>query len=284
LNDVHEGHIHNNLESLGWNGLISLKRKLYGQIKELTNNIIDIERNQLRFVNGNIYKEKNVLTNLIQRSKQIRTEIQTNNSQLFSLSEKISQSKNFLGMMEYRIPSEKEEELIQILQFNQKLLDNKEYKNERQRNGILTSVKDVSMKIEAIKAVKTIKDQLSRFRTESDNISKSLRILDEEQISLQTKIAEINNNLDRLFDAKRHLASDHEKHLNEYNETIIQLDRINTRLNVMAEMRQKQRQEYGHGLPDDALFKVKETAKKKLESGSKLTFEELKLLYSDKGQ
>jgi uncharacterized coiled-coil DUF342 family protein len=187
-------------------------------------------------------------------------------------------------MMEYRIPSEKEEELIQILQFNQKLLDNKEYKNERQRNDILTSVKDVSMKIEAIKAVKTIKDQLSRFRTESDNISKSLRILDEEQISLQTKIAEINNNLDRLFDAKRHLSSDHEKHLNEYNETIIQLDRINTRLNVMAEMRQKQRQEYGHGLPDDALFKVKETAKKKLESGSKLTFEELKLLYSEKGQ
>jgi uncharacterized coiled-coil DUF342 family protein len=52
----------------------------------------------------------------------------------------------------------------------------------------------------------------------------------------------------------------------------------------MAEMRQKQRQEYGHGVPNDALFRVKETAKKKLESGSKLTFEELKLLYSEKGQ
>ncbi|MFL6397906.1 MAG: hypothetical protein ACJ706_12260 [Nitrososphaeraceae archaeon] len=284
MNDAHEGHIHNNLESLGWDELVSLKRKLYSHIKELTNNIIDIERNQLRFVNENIHKERNVLNNLIQRSKQIRTEIQTNNSQLFSLSEKISQSKNFLGMMEYRIPSEKEEELIQILQFNQKLLDDKEYKNERQRNDTLTLVKDASMKIEAIKAVKTIKDQLARFRTESDNISKSLRILYEDQISLQTKIAESNNNLDRFFDSKRHLSSDHEKYLNEYNETIIQLDRINARLNVMAEMRQKQRQEYGHGLPDDALFKVKETAKKKLESGSKLTFEELKLLYSEKGQ
>jgi uncharacterized coiled-coil DUF342 family protein len=284
LIDAHEGQGHNNMESLGWDELVSLKRKLYSHIKELTNNIIDIERNQLRFVNENIHKEKNVLNNLIQRSKQIRTEIQTNNSQLFSLSEKISQSKNFLGMMEYRIPSEKEEELIQILQFNQKLLDDKEYKNERQRNDTLTLVKDASMKIEAIKAVKTIKDQLARFRTESDNISKSLRILDEEQISLQTKIAESNNNLDRFFDSKRHLSSDHEKYLNEYNETIIQLDRINARLNVMAEMRQKQRQEYGHGLPDDALLKVKETAKKKLESGSKLTFEELKLLYSEKGQ
>ena len=45
----------------------------------------------------------------------------------------------------------------------------------------------------------------------------------------------------------------------------------------MSEMREKQRQEYGHGLPSDALFKVKETAKKKLESGSKLSFDELKL-------
>ena len=283
MNGVHEGHIHNNLESLGWEELVSLKRKLHSNIKELTNNIIDIERNQLRLVNENIHREKNVLNNLIQRSKQIRTEIQTNNSQLFSLSEKISQSKNFLGMMEYRIPYEKEEELIQISQSNQKLLDDKEYKNERQRNEILTLVKDASMKIEAIKAVKTIKYQLSRFRTESDNINKSLIMLDEEQVSLQTKIAECNNILDRLFDSKRHLSLNHEKHLNEYNETIVQMDGINARLNMMAEMRQKQRQEYGHGLPDDALFKVKETAKKKLEAGSKLTFEELKLLYSEKG-
>jgi uncharacterized coiled-coil DUF342 family protein len=115
-------------------------------------------------------------------------------------------------------------------------------------------------------------------------MSKSLLILDKERISLQTRIAEINNNLDRLFDSKRSLSSDHEKYLNEYNEIITQLDKINSRLNLMSEMRQRQRQEYGYGLPDDALFRVKETAKKKLQSGSKLTFEELKLLYSEKGQ
>jgi uncharacterized coiled-coil DUF342 family protein len=284
LNDVHEEQVRNNLESMRWDELVSLKRKLHSHVKELTNNMIDIERSQLRSINENIHKEKNILNNLVQRSKQIRTEIQTNNSQLFSLSEKISQSKNFLGMMEDRMPPEKEEELIQTLQFNQKILDGKEYKNERQRNEILTLVKDVSMKIEAIKAVKTINDQLLGLKTESDNISKSLRMLDEERISLQTKIAESNNNLDRLFDSKRRLSSDHQRYLNEYNETIIQLDKINARLNLMAEMRQKQRQEYGHMLPDDALFRVKETAKKKLESGSKLTFEELKLLYSEKGQ
>src|ERR671918_2511708 len=106
-----------------WDELVSLKRKLYNHVKE----------------------QKNILNNLVQRSKQTRAETQTNNSQLFSLSEKISQSKNFLGMMEDRIPSEKEEELIRTLQFNQRILNNKEYKNERQRNEILTLVKDVSM-------------------------------------------------------------------------------------------------------------------------------------------
>ena len=284
MNGAREGQNPNNLESLGWEELVALKRKLYSNIKELTTLIMDIERNQLRFVNENIYKEKNILNNLIQRSKQIRIEIQTNNSKLFSLSEKILQSKNFLGMMESRIPSEKEEDLVKILQFNQKLLDSKEYKNERQKNEILTLVKDALMKIEAIKAVKVIQDQLSGFRRESDNINKSLRILDEEQMSLQTQIVESNSILDKLFDSKRQLSSDHEKHLKEYNEALNKLDRVNARLNVMAEMRQKQRQEYGRGYPNDALFKVKEIAKKKLESGSKLTFEELKLLYSEKGQ
>ena len=58
-------------------------------------------------------------------------------------------------------------------------------------------------------------------------------------------------------------------YLKKYNETITQLDIINARLNIMAEMRKQQRQEYGQGLPNDALFKVKETAKKSLASGSK---------------
>ncbi len=50
----------------------------------------------------------------------------------------------------------------------------------------------------------------------------------------------------------------------------------------MSEMRKKQREEYGYDLPSDALFKVREEARKKLEAGSKLSFEELKLLYGEK--
>lgn len=283
IDDAYDDRIRN-LESLGWDELVSIKRRLSGHIKELTNNLIDVERDQFRSINDSIHKEKNILNGLLQRSKQIRTEIQNNNSQLFSVSEKISQSKNFLGMMEYRLPAEKEDRLLQILQSNQELLDLKRYRNEREKNEILTLVKDASMKLEAIKAIRIIRDQLSGLGSESETISKSLKLLEEELQTVQMKIAESNNSIDSLFDSKRRLSADREKYLNKYNETAAGLEKVNARLNLMSEMREKQRQEYGHGLPSDALFKVKETAKKKLESGSKLSFDELKLLYSEKGQ
>lgn len=283
IDDAYDDRIRN-LESLGWDELVSIKRRLSGHIKELTNNLIDVERDQFRSVNDSIHKEKNVLNGLLQRSKQIRTEIQNNNSQLFSVSEKISQSKNFLGMMEYRLPAEKEDRLLQILQSNQELLDLKRYRNEREKNEILTLVKDASMKLEAIKAIRIIRDQLSGLGSESETISNSLKLLEEELQTVQMKIAESNNSINSLFDSKRRLSADREKYLNNYDETAVGLEKVNARLNLMSEMREKQRQEYGHGLPSDALFKVKETAKKKLESGSKLSFDELKLLYSEKGR
>jgi uncharacterized coiled-coil DUF342 family protein len=283
IDDAYDDRIRN-LESLGWDELVSIKRRLSGHIKELTNNLMDVERDQFRSINDSIHKEKNILNGLLQRSKQIRTEIQNNNSQLFSVSEKISQSKNFLGMMEYRMPAEKEDRLLQILQSNQELLDLKRYRNEREKNEILTLVKDASMKLEAIKAIRIIRDQLSGLGSESETISKSLKLLEEELQTVQMKIAESNNSINSLFDSKRRLSADREKYLNKYNETAAGLEKVNARLNLMSEMREKQRQEYGHGLPSDALFKVKETAKKKLESGSKLSFDELKLLYSEKGQ
>jgi len=283
IDDAYDDRIRN-LESLGWDDLVSIKRGLSGHIKELTNNLIDVERDQFRSVNDSIHKEKNILNGLLQRSKQIRTEIQNNNSQLFSVSEKISQSKNFLGMMEYRLPAEKEDRLLQILQSNQELLDLRRYRNEREKNEILTLVKDTSMKLEAIKAIRIIRDQLSGLGSESETISKSLKLLEEELQTVQMKIAQSNNSINSLFDSKRRLSADREKYLNKYNETAAGLEKVNARLNLMSEMREKQRQEYGHGLPSDALFKVKETAKKKLESGSKLSFDELRLLYSEKGQ
>ena len=273
-----------NVESLGWDDLVSMKRKLSTKIKDLTSNLMDIENNQFRIMNDTIREQKNNLNNLMQQSKQIRIKIQNQNSELLSISEKVSQSKNFLSTMEYRMPAEKEDELLQTMQDCQNLLDQQSYRSEREKNEILTLTKDASMKLEAIKVITTVKSQLSKLYTESDNINKSLKELYEQESLTQVKVAEADDMVYKLVSSKRNLSSNHEEFLIEYDRIISQLDIVNARLNVMAEMRERQRQEYGRGLPNDALFKVKETAKKKLDSGSKLSFDELKLLYGEKNE
>jgi uncharacterized coiled-coil DUF342 family protein len=269
------------IENLGWDDLVTLKRRLSGRLKELSEKVIDIERNRFRSVNNSIHVEKNNLNNFLERTKQIRSEVQSKNSQLLSISEKISQSKDFLSMMESRVSSDVEGHLFQSLSMLQKTLDEKRYKSPREKNEILSSIKETSMKIEALKAIRIIKDQMREFDKESENLRNSINLLDEEHRSLQRKISEINNIIDELFDLKRQLPAEREIYLKEYNEDLLQLEKINGRLDYMASMRKRQREEYGKALPKDTLFKLKEEAKKKMDSGSKLSLEELKLLFGD---
>lgn len=269
------------IESLGWDDLVNLKRRLSGRVKELSEKIIDIERNRFRSINNNIHVEKNNLNNLLERTKQIRYEVQSKNSQLLSISEKISQSKDFLSMMESRVSSDVEGNLFQSLDMLQKALDEKRYKSLREKNEILSSIKETQMKIEALKAVRVIKDQMREYDKESENLRNSLKLLDEEHRLLQQKISEVNNIIGHLFDLKRQLPAEREIYLKEYNEDLLQLEKINGRLDYMASMRKRQREEYGNALPKDTLFKLKEEAKKKMDSGSKLSLEELKLLFGD---
>jgi uncharacterized coiled-coil DUF342 family protein len=269
------------IENLGWDDLVNLKRRLSGRVKELSEKIIDIERSRFRSINNNIHVEKNNLNNLLERTKQIRYEVQSKNSQLLSISEKISQSKDFLSMMESRVSSDVEGNLFQSLDMLQKALDEKRYKSLREKNEILSSIKETQMKIEALKAVQVIKDQMREYDKESENLRNSLKLLDDEHRLLQQKISEVNNIIGRLFDLKRQLPAEREIYLKEYNEHLLQLEKINGRLDYMASMRKRQREQYGNALPKDTLFKLKEEAKKKMDSGSKLSLEELKLLFGD---
>jgi uncharacterized coiled-coil DUF342 family protein len=270
------------VESLGWNDLVAQKRKLAGELKELTDKIIDIDRNQLHSISDTIKEQRSFVEAHTERMKQIRSEVDRRNSDLLSVSEKLSQSKNFLSMMEARLPSEKEEDLQAIVQKNQDIINAKDYKSEREKNEILSRIKDAAMKLEAIKATRTIKEKLSQLMEESATINNGIKQLNEERNLLRTKIDKINVALDKLYESKRKLASEHESYLTRYDFIAKQFDAINARLDAMSEMRRKQRKEYGYVVQSDALFKVKEEAKKKLRAGSKLSFEELKLLYGEK--
>ena len=270
------------LKSLGWDELIALKRRLAGELKELTDKIVEIDRNQFHTVTGNIREQRSALDTHTGRLKQIRPEVEVLNAELMAVSEKISKSKNFLSMMEARLPSEKEEDLRVTVQKNQAMVDAKDYRSERDKNEIQSRVKEAAMKIEAIKATRMVSEQLSQLMQDSARIGSAIRQLEEERDLRRERLSEINAGLDKLYDSKRKLAPERDVLLGKYDDLAKQFDAINARLDAMSEMRKKQREEYGYGLPSDALFKVKEEARKKLEAGLKLSFEELKLLYGEK--
>jgi uncharacterized coiled-coil DUF342 family protein len=280
LSSVDQNPVHD-LESLNWDDLLSLKRSQLNQIKDLTDKIIDIEKNRFRLINENIQQEKNKLVNMTTRLAQIRTEMNSNNSQLLTISEKISKSKNFVSIMGNRLPSDTEVDLARILESSQKLVDEKRYKNERQKNEALSVMSDASMKLEAIKAIRAVNEQLIDLKAQAEEIKKILKILENEGTTLQTQIAGTHNKIDKLFVSKRKQAAEHQSCLKDYDEFLSTLDSVNSRLDAMAQWRKRQRQEYGYRPGDDALFKVKESAKKKFEAGAKLSFEELKLLYDE---
>jgi uncharacterized coiled-coil DUF342 family protein len=270
------------LDSLGWDELVAQKRKVAAELKGITDRLVDIDRKQFHAIIGAIKSQKTALDSITERLKQLKTEVDKHNLDLLSVSEKISQSKNFLSMMEGRLPAENEEYLHSIVTSNQALIDSKDYKSEREKNEILSRVKDASMKIEAIKAVSTIKEQYNVLVKQSNDIGATVKTLNDERDTLRVRTAETNLEIDKLYDSKRKLAAERDSCLAEYEELAKRFDLINTRLDEMSAMRKRQREEYGYNLPSDALFKVKETAKKKLESGSKLSLDELRLLYSEK--
>jgi uncharacterized coiled-coil DUF342 family protein len=269
------------VQNLNWDDLVSLKRSLLKQINDLTNKIIDIENAQSPIINENIKQEKNKITSMTKRLVQNRTEMNSNNSQLLMVSENISKSKNFVSTMGPRIPSESELDLVRILESSQRLVDEKRYKNEREKNETLSVMNDASMKLEAIKAIRAVNQQIVDLNTKAEEIKKILKNLDNEMQMLQTEIADTRYRLEKLFEAKRQQAAERQSYLDDYDKFLSSLDSVNSRLDVMSQWRRRRRHEYSHPPRDDAVFKVKESAKKKFEAGAKLSFEELKLLYED---
>jgi len=280
LSSVDQNPVHD-LESLNWDDLVSLKRSLLRRIKDLTDKIIDIEKNQFRLVNENIQQEKNKVANMTKRLAQIRTEMNSNNSQLLTISESISKSKNFVSTVLPRLPAENELDLVRIIESCQISVNKKMYKNEREKNENLAVMNDASMKLEAIKAIRAVTEQLADLNTKAEEIKIILKILDTENKTLQPKIADIHNKIDKLFENKRRQAAEHQSYLKDYAEFLATLDRINSRLDSMAQWRKMHYHEHGYRHGEETMLKVKESAKKKFEAGAKLTFEELKLLYGE---
>ena len=270
------------LQSLAWDDLVALKRRLTSDLKQHSDRLIQIDRKDIHSIQQAIRESRGMLDGTSEKSRHIHEDIRRLNGELLTASERISQSKNFLSLMEARLPAETEEELASLVLSVQAAIEAKQYKNEREKSELLSKSKDATMKIDAIKAIRSVKEQLAADSQAVSKIRDTLNRLSDEDKGLREVIVKSNKELDDLYNSKYAVSGERDSLIADYDRLLKELEAVNLRLDEMSEMRKRQRQEYGYALPTDALFKVKETARKKLEAGDKLSFEELKLLYEDK--
>lgn len=270
-----------NIMSLGWNDLVLLKRKLSSSLRNTTQNIINIDTNKLPRINQQIYEEKTALYGLITKSKRNQMDIKAANAELLALSEKISQSKNFLGIMQNRLPRETEDSLVHVVKVNESLIHEGKYRSTREKDLILSIIRDATMKIEAIKAFRTIRAQLQQLESHSELTTNSLLMLNDESQSLQQEISRCKKRIQTSFDSKHQIVAERSACLSEYNDMSLQLEKLNAQMDLAADQRRRQRQEQIRPVHDMNISKAKELARKKLQSGAKLSLEELRLLYDE---
>jgi chromosome segregation ATPase len=267
---------------LGWEALVALKRKLSSDLKKITDEVNDIDEIKSRKISAEIRDLKQTKETILEKIRDMTGKIEQKNSELLDVSAKMSQSKDFLSILENRLPKENESELLFQIQTYQAQVDAKDFKTTHEREEIVSKIKEMAMKVEALKAARMVRNQFESMQQISASLSAAVRDYNATLHSIKAEALAVNDQLDKLYEAKRQLQSERERLVSRYDETMREFETVNSKLDAMSDMRKKQRIEYGYNLPNDALFKVKENAKKKLEAGAKLTFEELKLLYGDK--
>jgi chromosome segregation ATPase len=142
----------------GWTDLIASKRSLSRELRELTTQVINIDSTISELGLG-MKAEKAEVRDYVNRINALRENIANFNRELIQTSEKISQSKGFLTIMQKRLPKEDADTLQAELNTCRTELDNNAKKSEIKRNDALERYKIMTMALEAIKAVKAVNEQ-----------------------------------------------------------------------------------------------------------------------------
>jgi chromosome segregation ATPase len=228
--------------------------------------------------------EKAEVRDYVNRINALRENIANFNRELFQTSEKISQSKGFLTIMQNRLPKEDADTLQAELNTCRTELDNNAKKSEIKRNDALERYKIMTMALEAIKAVKAVNEQCLALREHSKNLTVTIARANYEISQLESNIAQNNNAIERLISSKAAIQEKRESMMLQYNKVLAHLESVNRRLDSIAKTGRKlnipssylsQSKNY------DLISEFKQGAQRKLKAGEKLTLDELRMVFEE---
>jgi chromosome segregation ATPase len=266
-----------------WANLIASKRSLSKELRELTTQVIKVDSTISELGLG-IKAEKAKVRDYVNRINSLRENIANFNTELFQISEKLSQSKGFLTLMQNRLPKEDEDTLQAELNTLKTELDSNTKKSEIKRNETLERYKRITMALEAIKAVTTVNEQCLALREHSKNLTVTIAKTNDEISRLEFNIAQNNTAIDQFTTSKAAIQEKRESIMLQYNKVLGHLEDVNTRLDSIAKMGRQLNipaSYLSRSKSYDLMSEFKHSAQKKLKAGEKLTLDELRMVFQE---
>ena len=276
---------HNNSPNTGnqWADLVANKRLFAKELREITDKIVEAD-DTISDYEQNIKTKKNETKDCLHKIILFKEDLRNFNSELLAVSDKISQSKGFLSVVEKRLPKDDEAELIENMRKLKEKIDSPDFQS---KNDMLEQYRNASMNLEAVKAVRTVREQITKLVDDSKNLSNLIMKVEAEMISLEARISQNQVAIEKISSSKNSIQETREILMAEYNNVLSSLDGVNKKLDLLATDRKKlsatrqggyysSRDEY-----DTSMIEFKQSAHRKMMAGEKLTLDELRIIFQE---
>jgi uncharacterized coiled-coil DUF342 family protein len=267
-----------------WTELVSSKRQYSQELRDLSEKIIEVD-NTSRDLSNDIRTERTNLKESVRKINLSKEKISVLNSELSKVSEDLSKSKSFLTIMESRLPKEDEQTLMAKLLELRSKIDRNPTESQYIKNEMLERYKMISMSLEALKAVKMVKDQVLRLKLDSKNLNDRIVRAEQEVSNLQSMINEQIISVDKMVASKALLHEKRQFIMSQYNQSVDLLEKVNTRLDSLASERkafsESRSNQSSSNKYKNLLRDFREKAQEKYKAGEKLTLDELRMAFED---
>ncbi|MGE0242946.1 MAG: coiled-coil protein [Nitrososphaeraceae archaeon] len=195
-------------------------------------------------------------------------------------------------------------QLTKTLEQLERDIQTKKLSKEEERK-LVTRSKEIATKLYAMKVIHKKEDHFRTISSQYGNLKSKINEIFDKRSEFGNKIGELKQILDKLLDNREQLYEERRKIIRDVRETSAKLEMVNTQINAIEFRKSKISSVGGKRRTRDSHDKnysgfqstkdrarkskeniqiwnsMKEQALKKMSSGEKLTFDEMRLIYSD---
>jgi uncharacterized coiled-coil DUF342 family protein len=299
--------------------IISLESNLK-TLLDFKNSLLDDQRNGEKIIqelNEKIEVTKKQIDNERERLEELRIKLKEVNDvkeeefpKFMELKDMVLKARSQLKLIDEKTGPRSNKERINIKQLTKTLeqlerdIQTKKLSKEEERKLVARS-KEIATKLHAMKIMHKKEDHFRTISSQYGNLKSKINEIFDRRSEFGNKIGELKQVLDDLLDNREKFYEERRKIIRDVRETSAKLEMVNTQINAIefrkskiTTVGSKRRSKDSHDKNYSSFQSSKERAKKnkenmqiwnsmkeqalkKMSSGEKLTFDEMRLIYSD---